>query len=166
MVKHNRICRKRRAGRKAQAALEYVHTYGWVLLVMIVLGGAMLYYSSTSDKHVVPLDCAFLSGINCLDADVDENLLSLVVVNGFGFAIGNFSINITGTCNSTANTTDGNPYSNLNVLLNNQQTTYTFECQNLTDMRLEERIVISYRNVETDEQHLKVGKLLYSPTGQ
>jgi hypothetical protein len=112
------------------------------------------------------LECTFLSGISCLDADVEETLLSLVVVNEFGFALGNISMNITGTCNSSANTTDGNPYGNLNVLLANKQATYVFECQNLTNMRVTERINMDYRNVETGQQHIKVGKLEYSPTGQ
>jgi hypothetical protein len=33
-------------------------------------------------------------------------------------------------------------------------------------MRLSEMISLGYVNVETGEQHVKVGKLEYSPTGQ
>jgi hypothetical protein len=52
------------------------------------------------------------------------------------------------------------------VLLVNQQATYVFECQNITNMRLTEHIGMGYINVETGQQHIKVGKLEYSPTGQ
>jgi hypothetical protein len=153
-------------GRKAQAAMEYVHTYGWVLLAVAMLSGILLYYNVSRAQTLLPLECTFLSGIRCLDSHVDEDLLSIVVVNEFGFTLSNISINMTGTCDSEANTSDGNPYGNLNVLLANQQAMYVFECQNLTNMRVTERIAMGYRNLNTGEAHMKVGKLEYSPTGQ
>lgn len=150
---------------KAQAAMEFMHTYGWVILVVIVLGGAMLYYSASRANYFIPLECSFLSGINCLDADVEDDLLSIAVVNEFGFAVSNITANITGTCNSTANTTEGNPYNNPHVLLENMQADFVFECQNLSGMRVTEHITFSYRNVETGQVHIKKGRLEYSPTG-
>ncbi|MFC1741322.1 hypothetical protein ACFL3V_02195 [Nanoarchaeota archaeon] len=157
--------RRKRIGKKAQAATEYVHTYGWAFLAFIVIGGVTLYYSLSNTQSIIPLECQFLSGIDCLDSTTDENLLSIVVVNGFNFALSNITMNVTGTCNSTANTTDGNMYGNLNVLLENQQTTYVFECQNLSNMDVEEQMTVGYRNIETGQQHIKVGKLQFSPTG-
>jgi hypothetical protein len=103
--------------------------------------------------------------LGCIDAVVDETLVSFVVVNEFGFGISNMSLSLIGTCNSTANTSDGNPYGNLNVLLANQQTTYVFDCTNLTNMQVREVIEVNYTNVETGRTHVKVGKLEYSPTG-
>ncbi|MBW2964805.1 hypothetical protein KY363_05065 [Candidatus Woesearchaeota archaeon] len=152
-------------GKKGQAVLEYVHTYGWVLLAMVMIGGVLLYFNVTKAQQFVPLECSFLSGLSCLDAEVEDSFLSISVVNEFGFVLSNVSVNITGTCNSTANTTDGNPYGNLNVLLENQQARYVFECQNLTNMKLAERVVFSYRSLGTAEQHLKYGRLHYSPVG-
>jgi hypothetical protein len=134
-------------------------------MATIMLTGVALYFNVSRAQYLVPLECNFLSGLNCLDASVDETLVMLSVVNEFGFVISNISMNMTGTCNSTANTSDGNPYGNLNVLLANKQTTYVFECQNLTNMRVTEKLSVSYRNLETGEGHVKVGKLQYSPTG-
>jgi hypothetical protein len=156
---------KKRIGKKAQAATEYVHTYGWILLAVLVIGGATLYFNMSRTTYLIPLECSFLSGIECLDAGASDTLLSLVVVNELGFAVSNITLNMTGTCNSTANTTDGNPYGNPNVLLANQQATFVVECQNISNMRLEEHIKFAYRNVETDQMHLKAGRLDYSPTG-
>ena len=102
------------AGKRAQAAIEYVHTYGWIFMSAMVLGGALLYFNLSGAQGLVPTGCQFLSGISCLDVDVDETLLSIVIVNEFGFDISNITVNMTGTCNSTANTTDGNPFSNPN----------------------------------------------------
>ena len=152
--------------KKAQVAIEYIHTYGWIFLTALVVGGVLIYYNVSNAKHIVPMECTFLSGINCLDASVDESLLSLSLVNELGFAVSNITMSVNGTCNSTANTTDGNPYGNPNVMLANHQYILLFECQNLTNMRLSETIEMRYVNVETGQQHVKVGKLDYSPTGQ
>jgi hypothetical protein len=152
--------------KKAQVAIEYIHTYGWVFLTALVVGGVLIYYNVGNAKHIVPMECAFLSGINCFDSSVDESLLSLSLVNEFSFAVSNITMSVNGTCNSTANTTDGNPYGNPNVMLANHQYILLFECQNLTNMRLSETIEMRYVNVETGQQHVKVGKLEYSPTGQ
>ncbi|MBW2966933.1 hypothetical protein KY362_00445 [Candidatus Woesearchaeota archaeon] len=156
-----RFCR----GRKGQAAMEFLHTYGWVFASALMLGGALLYFNGSRAQYLVPLECKFLSGIGCIDAGADEMRLAVVLVNQFGFDISNISINVNGTCNSTANTTDGNPFSNPNVMLANQQDRFTFECQNLTNLHLTERITMDYRVLETGEQHRKIGKLVYAPTG-
>ncbi|MBU2561147.1 MAG: hypothetical protein KKD17_02535 [Nanoarchaeota archaeon] len=155
----------RRMGKKGQAATEYLHTYGWIFLSVLMLSGVMVYYSVSRAQYLVPLECRFLSGLKCLDADVDDTLLSLVLVNEFGFTMSNITMAVSGTCNSTANTTDGNIYGNLNVLLANQQATYVFDCQNLTNMRLTELMIVNYRVLDTGQDHVKVGKLEYSPTG-
>jgi hypothetical protein len=159
------MLKRRRSGKKSQAAMEYLHTYGWVFLTAIVIGSVLIYHNVSNAKYVVPLECKFLSGLNCVDAGTEETLLSLAVINEFNFAISNISVSVSGTCNSTANTSDGNIYSNPNVMLENHQYTFIFECQNLTNMRLSETISLGYVNVETGEQHVKVGKLEFSPTG-
>ncbi|MFH1063869.1 MAG: hypothetical protein V1729_02195 [Candidatus Woesearchaeota archaeon] len=158
-----RIFRKDR--RKAQSALEYIHTYGWVIITVMILGGVLMYYNVSNTRIFLPMECSFLAGIRCMDANVEETLVSLVVLNEFGFALSNISVNLTGTCNSEANTTDGNIYGNLNVMLTNQQATYVFDCQNLSNMEISELVNIDYVNVETGESHIKVGKLEFSPTG-
>lgn len=164
-LRSSRKMGKLRRSRKGQAATEYIHTYGWIFLSVIMLGSVVFYHNISNAKYLVPKGCDFLSGINCLDAGVQEDELSIVLVNEFGFGLGNITMNITGTCNATANTTDGNPYGNLNVLLENKQAKYTFVCQNLTGMDVEGLINIGYRNVETDQMHVKIGKLVYSPDG-
>lgn len=151
--------------RKGQVVMEYIHTYGWILLVVMVISGVVLYYNMSRPQYLVPVECSFLSGIECLDAVVDETLLSIELVNGLGFAISNMTLTLNGTCNSTANTSDINPYGNPNVLQVNQQATVVFECQNLTNMKVSERITLLYRSVETDKMHIKVGKLQIRPGG-
>jgi hypothetical protein len=162
-------------GKKSQVAMELIHTYGWVVLMALVVGGVLLYYNLSNIRRIIPTECTFLSGVSCLDAVVEEyydnetnvsgSLLTLSLTNGLGFAVSNISVNVTGACNSTANTSDGNPYGNPAVLLESQQSTFVFECQNLTGTTFSEVMSLTYVNVETGQRHVKVGRLDYSPTG-
>ncbi len=150
--------------RKAQAVMEYLHTYGWVFLTVVILGGSLLYYNATHSESLLPKECTFLSGIRCMDGVAEESMLTISVLNEFGFDISNISVNIIGTCNSTANTSDGNMYSNPNVLLSNQQHTFIMDCQNLTGLKVSEKIIFNYTSVQSGESHIKVGKMEYWPT--
>jgi len=149
--------------KKAQSATEYLHTYGWVFLSAMMVAGVLIYHNFQSSKSIVPSECSFLSGINCIDEHVDETVLSLALINEFGFPLSNITLNVSGSCNSTANTSDGNPYSNPNTLLVNQQANYFFDCQNLSNTKVEEVVSMGYVDVKTGIQHVKVGKLFYSP---
>ena len=147
--------------KKGQAAFEYIHTYGWVLLAIIMLGGVMAYYYSSSPKFLLPNECVFNSGMECMGVSVEDNLLTLNMINGFGFAISNMTAEILGTCNATANTTDGNNFSNPNVMVENAQDSIVFECQDLSDVRVSEKINLTYVNVESGQWHWKMGRLEY-----
>ena len=150
-------------GRRSQAAMEYVHTYGWILLSVMVIGGVLVYYNVSKVDNILPTECRLLSGMECLDVTVEDDLLKIVVVNGLGFALSNLSISINGTCDSTANTSDINPYGNPQVLLENQQSSFTFECQNISGIEVNEKISLGYVNVETGMAHVKRGRLGYAP---
>ncbi|NQU79180.1 hypothetical protein HQ545_05420 [Candidatus Woesearchaeota archaeon] len=149
--------------RKGQAMTEYIHTYGWIILMAIALGGAMIYFNVGGTKDLIPVECYFMAGIGCLDVGVQDDLLTIVVVNEFSFALGNVSVSVAGTCNSIANTTDGNYYGNLNVLVENKQANYVFECQNLAGLKLFEVVTLEFVNVESGQSHTKVGRLEYAP---
>jgi hypothetical protein len=148
---------------RAQVALEYIYTYGWILLAVMAVGGVLVYHNVSNTRMIVPDECVFLSGIGCTDMVADGTLFSITVLNEFGFAIRNITFSIYGTCNSTADTSDGNMYGNPNLLLENKQARFNFECQNLTNMRVSELMVINYVSVLSGEEHIKTGKLEYSP---
>lgn len=148
--------------RKSQAAMEYMHTYGWVILVAMVLSGALVYYNMNTES-VLPNECSFLSGIRCTDIDTSNDLFAIVLINEFGFTMSNLTLSISGTCNSTANTSDGNPYGNPVVFPEHTQAMFIFECQNLSNLNVEEDVSIEYVNFESGQAHTKVGSLSYSP---
>ena len=45
--------------KKAQAAMEFLMTYGWAILVVLVVIGALAYFGVLSPKKLLPDKCLF-----------------------------------------------------------------------------------------------------------
>ncbi|MGV8168683.1 MAG: hypothetical protein ACP5N3_01365 [Candidatus Nanoarchaeia archaeon] len=57
---------------KGQAAIEHLSTYGWALMVLVVIIGALyLYFDSRPDK-IIPDTCTFSESLQCKDFSVSE----------------------------------------------------------------------------------------------
>lgn len=52
---------------KAQAALEFLSTYGWALMVVMVMIAALAYFGVLNPTRVLPERCIFGNGLNCGD---------------------------------------------------------------------------------------------------
>ncbi|MBR9700627.1 hypothetical protein GOV11_02060 [Candidatus Woesearchaeota archaeon] len=53
--------------KRAQAALEFITTYGWAIMIVLVMIGALSYFGVTNPKEYLPEKCIFKTGFNCLD---------------------------------------------------------------------------------------------------
>jgi hypothetical protein len=53
--------------KKGQAALEYLITYGWGFLVIIVAIGALAYFGLLSPTRYIPARCEFGAQLECVD---------------------------------------------------------------------------------------------------
>lgn len=55
--------------RKAQAAMEFLMTYGWAILVVLVAIGALAYFGVLSPEKLIPDKCVISpgSGVSCDD---------------------------------------------------------------------------------------------------
>ena len=73
--------------RKSQAALEFIMTYGWAILVVLVAIAALAYFGVLSPSQFLPNRCTFQSGIACLDFKATASSLVVVVKNSLGFDI-------------------------------------------------------------------------------
>ena len=56
--------------KKSQAALEFLTTYGWALLMIAILIGALAYFGVFNPKKILPSRCTFSSEINCVDYSI------------------------------------------------------------------------------------------------
>lgn len=72
--------------KKAQAAMEFLMTYGWAILVVLVVIGALAYFGVLSPKKLLPDKCLFGPGIGtCSDFQaLASGQIKLDLVNGFG----------------------------------------------------------------------------------
>jgi uncharacterized protein (UPF0333 family) len=79
---------------KGQAAMEFMMTYGWAILVVLVVVAALAYIvpkqSSLTTKR-----CVFGSELPCLGARLSSNNLTVTLKNGLANAIYNISANVT-----------------------------------------------------------------------
>jgi len=51
--------------KKGQAALEFLSTYGWAFLVVLVMIGALSYFGVLNPSNFVPENCNFGSSLSC-----------------------------------------------------------------------------------------------------
>jgi len=65
--------------RKAQAAMEFLLTYGWAILVVLVVLGALAYFGVLKPQNLLPDRCGAPSGVVCQDYQLSK--AGAVVVN-------------------------------------------------------------------------------------
>ena len=70
--------------RKAQAAMEFLMTYGWALLAVLVVIGALAYLGVLDVEILLPERCTFPVPLNCEDHVVNDNNIQVVLLNGAG----------------------------------------------------------------------------------
>lgn len=73
--------------RRAQAAMEFLMSYGWAILVVLVVIGALAYFGVLSPQKLLPDKCVLPPGTTCDDYSVGTNSISIVVGNGLGKSI-------------------------------------------------------------------------------
>jgi hypothetical protein len=70
--------------RRAQAALEFLTTYGWAFIVILVMIGALAYFGVLSPSKVTPSRCIIESGFTCKDFQITTTNVSIYILNGKG----------------------------------------------------------------------------------
>ena len=78
--------------RKGQAALEYIVTYGWGFIVILVVIGALAYFGFLNPSRYVPSRCNFGAQLECVDYKLESSATQngkvyLSFRNNFGDAI-------------------------------------------------------------------------------
>ncbi len=78
-------------GKKGQAAMEFLMTYGWALLVVLVAIGALAFFGVLNPGQFLPDQCTFFAGVTCssLKADASDNNVVFTIQNGLGYTLYN-----------------------------------------------------------------------------
>ncbi|MBN1157482.1 hypothetical protein JXA85_07710 [Candidatus Woesearchaeota archaeon] len=73
------------AKRKSQAAMEFLMTYGWAILVVLIVIGALAYFGVLSPTQFLPRRCSFTQGLTCTDHLLSKTGgFKVMVTNGIG----------------------------------------------------------------------------------
>jgi len=98
--------------RNGQAALEYLVTYGWGFVVILVVVGALAYFGFLNPSRYIPSRCSFGAQMECVDYKLESDpalnnhgVVYLNVRNNFGDTINIVSVATTSktSTNSTMN---------------------------------------------------------------
>ena len=81
--------------KKAQVSLEFLVTYGWVLILIIVAIGALSYFGVFSPSRYVKESCEISNQLVCEDFEIWTNKIDLDLRNEFGREIEIVQLNIT-----------------------------------------------------------------------
>lgn len=81
---------------KAQAALEFLTTYGWAFLVILIMIGTLAYFGILSPGKILPNRCTFGSEFQCNDYQISAtaNTFKLKLKNAVAEAIDVSSITL------------------------------------------------------------------------
>src|SRR3989338_4344659 len=111
--------------KKGQAAMEFLMTYGWAILVVLIAIGALAYFGVLSPGRFLPRSCTLVPGLDCSEFKVSSGAaqVQLFIRNGLGSSIDFSSLNIdtnldnVGDCTSVdpASISDGALSSQINI---------------------------------------------------
>ena len=73
--------------KRGQAALEFLTTYGWAFLVILIMVGALAYFGILKPSKLLPDRCNFGSEMGCVDYKIGTATLNLRLKNNIGEAI-------------------------------------------------------------------------------
>jgi hypothetical protein len=74
-----------RRARKGQIALEYITTYGWAFVVMLLTLAALAYFGVFNPSTYLPAKCDFPQEFQCTDyVTASSGAVKFVLVNGYG----------------------------------------------------------------------------------
>jgi hypothetical protein len=155
-------------GKRAQVAVEFLTTYGWVIVGVIILITVLLYYGMFDPLRFIARQCSFEPGLPCttykLESTATGSLFIVQLSNNLGYDIslpnGSLMLNLENVGKPGKNTYIGNCSPMLPAIIKKGQ---TFTCiVNITDrnvtpslgknIRLQPQL--SYKNCLTDPKYL------------
>lgn len=89
--------------RKAQAAMEFLMTYGWAILVVLAAIAALAYFGVLSPEKFLPEKCLIETGFTCISSKVESTQSTLIFQNSYGKSVVIDSVDI-GGCSKTFST--------------------------------------------------------------
>lgn len=152
--------------KKGQAAMEFLMTYGWAILVVLAAIGALAYFGVLNPGNWLPSKCTIHDGFTCQESKVYNNgtdtVVYLKVRNNLGFDADINDIRLNSSTCTLSPANDDNGASGWSVL--NDETAETngvIQCtspQNIGD-RFKAKIRVIYNKAGETINHTASGDM-------
>lgn len=166
--------------KKAQAAMEFLMTYGWAILVVLVVIGALAYFGVLNPQNLLPEKCTLPMGLYCKDHLIKGGTPGSIMFrleNGMGQGIMIRSLNITGEVLNGCNTNDKTAGSYNGItgwhLANGDSDTVTITCTSVASFtgKTKGDITITYCSdtpggADGAEREINCGKFIHTMDGE
>ena len=90
--------------KKSQAAMEFLMTYGWAILVVLAAIAALAYFGVLSPEKFLPEKCLIEVGFTCISSKVEPTQATIIFSNGLGRSVEVTSVSM-GGCSGSFSTT-------------------------------------------------------------
>jgi len=142
--------------KKGQAAMEFLMTYGWAILVVLAAIGALAYFGVLSPDRFLPEKCTMPSGIACLDFSGSANSIDLSIQNAAGFDMESIQISLTDLNGTICTAREFN-----GTLNNGVKDIFSCDISGLNaNGKIKTAIAMIYTNKQTLMNHSKAGELI------
>jgi hypothetical protein len=124
--------------RKGQAAMEFIMTYGWAILVVLVAIAALAYFGVLSPGKYLPEKCMPSAGIGCTSFKATTSGIDFVFQNALGKDIVVTDVEtVDPVCTGSFNTT----------LVNGASSTFSMSCALTSGSKISSDLIITYDEV-------------------
>jgi len=160
-----RIFNRNNRSKKGQAAMEFLMTYGWAILVVLVVIGALAYFGVLTPTAFLPSRCQFSTGLVCLDKQItSDGVIAFRINNGLGTAIDIKAIGVNDSSRFYTGCPAGVDLATPVTILAGQEKTVTITNCAPNDvevgMRIKASVTLAYSDRTTGFNHTVIGLLL------
>ena len=145
--------------KKGQAAMEFLMTYGWAILVVLAAIAALAYFGVLSPGNLVPERTTFQAPIASLDSaelDASDGTVEIAMRNNVGVPI-NLTGTATGDC-TAADVTATIGEEEVTHIQNGQTFLLTWTCADAAEgSRADLELGFEYENTETTQTRTHTG---------
>lgn len=129
--------------KKGQAAMEFLMTYGWAILVVLVAIGALAYFGVLNPSQFLPSSCTLAPGMGCDDFKISATSADLVLRNGLGDSLTAVDVAISG-CTASAEADGDDTWTDGTVLGGSDGISLTGCTNGVAGARFKQDVSITY----------------------
>ena len=143
--------------KRGQAAMEFLMTYGWAILVVLIAIGALAYFGVLNPSKFLPSSCTIAPGMGCDDFKVTESTVQVLLRNGLGDDLSSVQVAVT-SCTASAEA-DGNDSWTDGSVLGGSDGITLISCSNgVAGARFKSDVTITY-TTSAGVSHSKTGSI-------